>query len=75
MVELFCGGVVTLGRSEFAVRLGVSAGLGLESLCITLLRDSSLPVIPSNFGYLARILSSFSLSRLAGFVRLGQKRI
>ena len=61
------GGVVTLGGSVFAVKLGVSVGLGLCSLCMA--------PISSSFGYLARIRSSFSLSRLADFVRLGQSRI
>ena len=65
--ELLWGGVVALGGSVFAVKLGVSVGLGLCSLCMA--------PISSSFGYLARIRSSFSLSRLADFVRLGQSRI
>ena len=51
----------------FAVKLGVSVGLGLCSLCMA--------PISSSFGYLARIRSSFSLSRLVDFARLGQLRI
>ena len=61
--ELLWGGVVALGGSVFAVKLGVSVGLGLCSLCMA--------PISSSFGYLARIRSSFSLSRLADFCQVG----